>query len=169
MAAKEKLRRRVHRRGIERWADMPGAAVLQGERRPPVDDAVAVEPPLGGAPRIEIVAHPLDRDDRNGRRLYVMIERALDLIGRRRARQIEMRRLAERVDAGIGAPGAVNAHHRAAELLDRALENLLHGKAIRLALPADEPGPVIFEGQLVAGHGRSVPRETAWPRRKEAV
>ena len=73
------------------------------------------------------------------------------------ARQVEMRRLAQRMNAGIGAAGAMHDDRLAAEALDRLFEDLLHREPVRLALPADEAGAVIFERQLVAGHGSTVP------------
>ena len=48
----------------------------------------------------------LDREDADRVRPQMMVERAADLVGRRGARQIDMRDLRQRVHAGIGAPGA---------------------------------------------------------------
>src|SRR5258705_5076366 len=77
-----------------------------------------------------------------------------------------MRALTERVHARIGAPGAVDGDPLAAKAGDRGFERFLHRQTVRLALPADEPGAVIFDRQLVAGHGRTVPAAIGWPRRK---
>ena len=81
------------------------------------------------------------------------------------ARQIEMRDLRQRVDPGIGAAGAVDGDALAAEALDGGFQDFLHRKPVPLALPADQAGAVIFERQLVAGHGRIVPGGMAKPRR----
>ena len=71
----------------------------------------------------------------------MMIERAAHHFGRNAARQVEMRGLAQRMHAGIGAPRAVHGNLLAAEPGDGGFERLLHREAIRLALPADEPVP----------------------------
>ena len=76
-----------------------------------------------------------------------------------------MRHLAERVHAGIGAPGSVARHLLAAEAEDRGLEHLLEREPVRLALPADEAAPVILERELVARHGSTVPAATVVPRK----
>src|ERR1700716_867112 len=65
---------------------------------------------------------------------------------------IAMRDLCQRVHAGIGAAGAVNANMLAADRLDRVFQRALHRGAIVLDLPAAERCAVIFDGQLVAGH-----------------
>ena len=59
--------------------------------------------------------------------------------------------------ARIGAAGAVDADLLPAKAGDRGFERFLHRQAVRLALPADQPRAVIFDRQLVAGHGSTVP------------
>ncbi len=44
-----------------------------------------------------------------------------------------------------------------AELRDRGFQRLLNREPVRLALPPYQPGSVIFDRQLVAGHGSTVP------------
>ncbi len=68
-----------------------------------------------------------------------------------------MRHLSKGVDPGIGAAGAMDDNHLAAELRDCGFERLLHRQSLRLTLPADEPGAVVFDRQLVARHGSKVP------------
>jgi hypothetical protein len=46
--------------------------------------------------------------------------------------------LRERVYACVRSPGAVNAHRRAGDALERALEVVLDRVAVRLTLPAGE-------------------------------
>src|SRR5579863_5034116 len=76
--------------------------------------------------------------------------------------------LRQRMDACIGTTRAVHCEPLAAEALDRSLDDFLHRQAVILALPADETGAVIFEDQLVAGHGSRVPTGSGKPRRKAA-
>ena len=66
--------------------------------------------------------------------------------------EIDMRDLAERVHAGIGAPGAGDGDALAGEGRDRLGEHALHRGAVVLHLPADKGRAVIFDGELVAGH-----------------
>ncbi len=66
-----------------------------------------------------------------------------------------MRDLRQRMHAGIGAAGAVNANRLAADRLDRGLQRALHRGAVVLDLPAAERRAVIFDDELVAGHQAS--------------
>ena len=78
------------------------------------------------------------------------------------ARQVEMRDLAQRVHAGVGAAGAAQRNRLAGEFVDRLGEAALHGLAQRLHLPADEGRAVILEREAVAGHCEgSIPASTA--------
>src|SRR5208282_5731449 len=99
-------------------------------------------------------------------RLHMLVEGAADGLGLGFLRQIEVCYLRQRVDPGIGAAGAVDGDALAAEALNSGFQDFLHRKPVSLALPADQAGAVIFERQLVAGHGRIVPGGMAKPRRK---
>ena len=65
---------------------------------------------------------------------------------------VAMRDLRQRMHAGVGAAGAINANLLAADRLDRVLQRALHRSAIVLDLPAAERRAVIFDDQFVAGH-----------------
>ena len=69
-----------------------------------------------------------------------------------RALEVEVADLAERMHAGIGAPGAVHGNALAGEFLDRVLQRRLHRRAVRLALEPDERRPVVFDRDAPAGH-----------------
>ena len=69
--------------------------------------------------------------------------------------------LTERMHAGIGAARAARDDLLAGEGFDRFGEATLHRGAILLHLPADEGRAVIFEGELVAGHGASLVEDAA--------
>ena len=71
--------------------------------------------------------------------------------------------LAQRMDAGVGAPGALDHDGFAGEGGDRLLDRLLDGAAVLLPLPADEGAAVIFDGELVARHRQ--PRRPSGARR----
>ena len=68
------------------------------------------------------------------------------------AREIDMRDLPGRMDAGVGPPGAVRERPLAGHGEDRPFQRLLHRDAVRLPLPADERRAVIFEREFEARH-----------------
>ena len=94
-------------------------------------------------------------------RAQMRVERVADGVGFPLAREIDMRDLAARMHAGIGAAGALHQRLLARQRLDRRGERALHGELIGLDLPAAERRAVIFDGELVAGHIR---QSTAAPR-----
>src|SRR5262249_39079079 len=102
-------------------------------------------------------------------RSQVMIERAADHLGVSAALEIDMSDLAECVNTGIRAPGAVYRDPLAAEMQKGGFECLLDRHPRRLALPADQTGSIVLDRQPVAGHGRIVPVGIAKPRSSAAV
>src|SRR5260221_12209043 len=84
-------------------------------------------------------------------------------------RNVAMRDLRQRMHAGVGAAGTVNANRLAADRLDRGLQRALHRGAIILDLPAAERRAVIFDGEFIAGHidpVRSSEEERHHPRKR---
>ncbi len=65
--------------------------------------------------------------------------------------------LAERMHAGIGAPGAQHLHGLATKCLRGRHHGALHREAALLHLPADEGRAVILDDELVAWHERLQP------------
>ena len=72
------------------------------------------------------------------------------------ALKVDMRDLAQRVDAGVRPPRAVGGRVFARHGEEGALERLLDREAVLLPLPADERRAVIFEDQLKARHSASL-------------
>ena len=96
-------------------------------------------------------------DDRRGPQ--EMIERVAHLVRREFLLQIEMRHLAQRMHAGIGAARAGDGDALAGEFQDRLFQRALHRRPIVLPLPADKRRAVIFEGEAIARHQTTtVPR-----------
>src|SRR5207249_11280153 len=137
--------------------DQPGTATWRRRRRAAMDDAIAIAPPHGGEAGVERLGDDLGRDHRDRRRLEMEVDGVADPVGCRLAGEVEMDALAERMDPGVGPAGGLRVYGLAAEGEDRLLQRLLHRRAVLLALPADEAAAVIFQGQLEAGHGRTVP------------
>ncbi len=102
---------------------------------------------------MESLVRPIRREhgDRHGAQMVV--ESVAHRVGRRLPVEVEMGDLAERVDAGVGAPGAEHRRRLAREVPDRLLDRLLDRGAVLLALPADEGAAVVFEDEPVARHG----------------
>ena len=57
------------------------------------------------------------------------------------------------MNARIRAPGANDGRGLADEAPQRCLKRLLHGLAVGLSLPADKGRAVVFDDELVTGHG----------------
>ena len=99
---------------------------------------------------MEIIAGSIDRQDRDRMRPDVEIQRATNLLGGKRLRQIDVGYLAQGVDAGIGPAGPLDEDLHPGHPFQRRLQHFLDRQAIGLALPADQAGAVIFEGEFVA-------------------
>src|SRR3954453_2650447 len=83
---------------------------------------------------------------------------------------IAMRDLGERMDAGIGPPGAVDTNRNPADRLDGGFQRALHRGAVFLILPAAKRPAVIFNGELVTRHQFSrAGGFSGVPRRKSTV
>src|SRR5579884_1899740 len=108
--------------------------------------------------RLEVRADLFRRQDCNRRRLQMCIQGVAQTIAAPIARQIDMRDLAARVHARVSSAGGMYDARFAAYALDRRFDRLLHGYAVRLALPADKRRTVIFDCELVTRHQlRSAP------------
>ncbi len=91
----------------------------------------------------------------------MMIQRVAHLAGLEVLFQVEMRHLAQRMDAGIGAARAGDGDALAGKFFDRVFQRALHRGAIVLALPADKRPAVIFQGQAIARIRKSACRAAA--------
>ena len=103
--------------------------------------------------RVERIVYALGRNHGDRVRTKVRVEGVAHGILPPVPRQIDVADLAERVHAGVGAPGALYADRFAAEALRRIHQQPLHARSVVLDLPADKGPAVIFDGKLVAGHG----------------
>src|SRR6202043_1987112 len=64
-----------------------------------------------------------------------------------------MANLTKRMNAGVGAPGAVRARALAAKALGGHRQQALHARPIVLNLPAHAWEAVVFDNKLVTRHG----------------
>ena len=133
---------------------------------------------------MEALRRELGREHDDRLRLEVEGERAAHFLDALLRREVEMRDLAPRMDAGVGAAGALHVDALAAEGEHGVLERRLDRRAGVLALPADERPAVVLDGDLVARHGSAgrvwgsdttagegstVPAGKAKPRRKASA
>ena len=141
----------AHLTHVERIAHPPHERL--GERGAPPRDLVQVAAGGGVVAGVEPVRHDLDAAD-----VDVGGQRLVDPRQQRRRRQrradVEMRDLGQRVDAGVGAAGAVDleaiAAGRGADRLDQLA---LDRPRVGLDLPAAVARAGVLDGQLEAGHG----------------
>ncbi len=107
VVADQGLRRGLHRLGVEGVDDMPDPAALEHRRWATGEDAVEIVAAGGQEAGVEIGRRERGLQHRD-MRADEMVERVAQLVASERLIEIEMRDLAEGVDAGIGAAGAVH-------------------------------------------------------------
>ena len=157
----------VHGLGIERWLHAPGAAALQSQGGPPVDDAIAIVPGGGAVSGVEIVRGALDLENRDRTGNEMRVQPFAEPKRIPVALKVDVRDLAHRMYARIGAAGAVHAGALAAKGEKRVFQHFLDRDAVRLPLPADKRAAVVFESELIARHAVRGGRRGAQPRRWE--
>src|SRR5262249_6406555 len=107
----ERARGDAHRVEIERLREVPGEPVMERRARRGVPNLITVEFLVRPKARVEIAVDLFGRRNRN-RAGQGGVEAALEA-GERNARVgVEVRDLAERVDAGIGSPRPADADRR---------------------------------------------------------
>ena len=117
--ADQSLRGRVHRVGIERPRQPPGAADVEREVGAAIGDPIEIMPLLRGEPRLETVRHDFRTEHADRMRPQMRVQAVAKPARHEMLGNIAMRDLPERMHAGIGAAGAVNANLLAADRLDR--------------------------------------------------
>ena len=152
MPPDQRLRGLVHRRGVEGGLHPPGAAALERERRAAVDDAIEIMARAGAAPGVETGLRRFRFDDRDRVRLKQRVEPLAEPERLPVALEVDMRDLAQRMDARVGAPRAVGDRALSRHGEQGVLQRLLNRKPVLLPLPADERRAVVFDGELIARH-----------------
>ncbi|GBF28060.1 hypothetical protein MnTg02_03122 [bacterium MnTg02] len=112
--------------------------------------------PRGGAgARIEVFIHLLAEQNRNWIRTEMGVKGVAYNVRFPVFLQIDMGHLTERMNTGIRTARAARRIRRTGKLFDGFRDPGLHRGTVRLDLPADKGRAVIFDGELVAGHGYS--------------
>ena len=92
----------VHGLMVEDDGNVPGMPAVEGQRRPPIDDAIAIMAAGGRNPGVEVAGDPLGLKHGNGGRFQVKVDGIAHGAGIVVLGQIQMGHLAQRMDAGIG-------------------------------------------------------------------
>ena len=150
--AYQALRGSVHGGDIKRARHPPGTAGIERQIGPAVDDAIEVMTLHRRRPGVEVVRNAFGCKDGNGMRAQMRIERVAHGIRVPILGEIDMRHLAARVHAGIGASGALHQRALAGKGCHRGGKHALHSRLRGLDLPAGKRRAVVFDGQLVARH-----------------
>ena len=103
------------------------------------------------------------RQHRNWRGAQMRVQRIAHAARRKRLGDIDVRDLADAVNARVRSPCADDICFLARKGENCALQRALHRWAFFLALPTFERAAVIFYGELEAGHQRSVVPAGGWP------
>ena len=115
MPADEPLRGGVHGGGVERPRARARRGSLERQVGAAVDDAVEIVPLRRREARVEIVGDTLGRQHRDRMRAQMGVERVAHGVAVPVLGEVDMRDLAERVHAGIGAAGAADGDALAAK------------------------------------------------------
>jgi hypothetical protein len=144
----------VHRRMVERARHAPGAGARDREVGTAVDDAVAVVALDRREARVERLRHHFGCEHRDRVRAQMRGHGVAHGVGVPALGKIDMGHLTERMHAGVSPPGPTDLDALAAERLDRCRQQALYRQAGVLHLPTHEWGTIIFDQELVTGHGR---------------
>ncbi len=153
--AHQGLGRGVHGLGVQRLPDVPDPAVVQRRRRPPVEDAVEVAPPLGREAGVEVFGRLGRLQDGDGLLRQVGVDGVADGGGRPGPLQVDVDHLRQGVDPGVGAARSVDRRRLAGKGGDRLLQRRLHRRQDGLGLEAAIGASVVLHDQTIAGHQSS--------------
>src|SRR6185437_13345608 len=153
--ADQALRRLVHGGGIERARHAPDAVGLERQIGAAVDDAVEIVALDGRKSRVEVVRDLFGRKHGDRLRAQMKVDGVAHRVGVPLFGEIDMRDLAERMHARIGAAGAAHRGALGGECRDGVGQRALDRGTVVLRLPAHIRRAVILERELVAGHQAS--------------
>jgi len=106
----------------------------------------------GAETRMKAISNRVACGDRDGIGLQVIIDRIAHGVARPGAGEVHVRDLAKRMNARVGAPGALRNGLITAKPLNGMSQRGLDGRTVGLDLPADERCSVVFNVEAVAGH-----------------
>ena len=163
MVADEALGGLRHDGGIEGTHHLPGAVMLQGERRAAVDDPIDIVAAGGREARMKGRLGLAGCENGDRERPQMGVERIPEPVAGPASLQVGVGNLPEGMDPAVGPSGPDDDRVVAGQALDRVLDRALdRGVAVALALPAMERGAVIFDEEAVARHGLSSRQSGSW-------
>ena len=127
MLAEQALRGGVHGFRIERARHAPGAPDVQRKIGAVIGDAIKVVALFRGKARFKIIRHDVGREHADRMRAQMRVQAVAKPARHEMFCNVAMRDLAQRMDPGIGAAGAVHANVFAADRLHRGFQRTLHG------------------------------------------
>ena len=130
--SEERSCRFMHGGLIEFLRDVPNTVCIQRGRRPAIEDPVHVMPLDRRQPRVETGWHHLHLKDRDRNTLQVCVRCVAHRVDRPLLGQIHVNHLVGSMNAGIGAPGAMNANDLAGKSPYGFLDDLLDRQAVGL-------------------------------------
>jgi peptide/nickel transport system substrate-binding protein len=151
-----------HRRFIEGPRHMQDTAKFERRHNSAAKDAIAILLRQRTPARVKIGANFLGGNNTDRGRQQ-RVERALKFARFQPGMRLEMRDLAQRMHAGVGAARAVNDDFLLRDFARDIVERGLHSRQSRLKLPAVEGRAVVSDSQLDGPHGaqRIIAREGA--------
>src|ERR1700724_1393860 len=127
---------------------MPGSSKLQRWQNGCRPDSVTVNFSLCRKARMEFCRGGGSSQDTDRRRQQSVEDVGPTLRCQALLRKIDMCALSESVHTGIGSPGAMNTPALFSHSAKRAFQNILHGVAVRLALPTCKCRSVVRDNEL---------------------
>ena len=135
--------------GIELPGEVPGAFGQKGRKNGLEAEVVGVGLGFSGKAGVEIVGDFLAFKNANcGGEFRIERRNPVEGIHGEMIGGVEMRNLAESVDAGVGAAGAVKADGFLGNFREGVFDELLNGFSIGLNLPTGERGAVVGDGEF---------------------
>ena len=145
--AGEERQRLFQRGGIQQARKVPGEACLERWQHGIRADIVMIDFPDGREPAVEIRGHFLAGHHADGgRQLAIECRHPIERVHGNFRRGVEVRRLRQCVDSGIGAAGTLQPQRLLGHLFEGAVQEILHGVAAGLRLPSVVGPPVVGDG-----------------------
>ena len=135
--------------GVELAGEVPGSFRQEGREDGLETEVVGVGFRLGGKASVKVVGHFFAFENTDGGREFG-IERGnpIEWVHREVVGGVEVGDLAEGVDTGIGASGAVETDRFFSDFPEGFFDEFLNGDAIGLDLPTGEGSAVIGDGEF---------------------
>ena len=140
----------AHGVDVQRVSHVPGIVPSQGARAP--DDPVDVPSTHRAEPGVEIIGRLRNLQHAHVRRQHA-VQTLLQSVHHHVRIRSEVDDLAGRVHPGVRSAGRGRSDVGLQDLVNRRLEDGLHGAALGLDLPAEETGTVVFDLQDQGAHG----------------